>query len=383
MGAVSLLGPRLTSSWRRSWLGWIVVLCLILSGCQGGTADSPLTASLSELEGMVGIKSPENSDFSPAGADAVLTDQGQIRTGGDGRVRLDLSNGAILRVSPVSFFELSVPADGRAPQIKLEAGRIFVILGSASQGMDVETPSGVASVRGSFMMVEVNPIAMDVGVTCLEGHCEASNPAGKAQFTAGEKSMLLHRDPATGEYSAPGVQPMEKGDYDLWLAESPEALALAQRGLASLSESTAATSTPTKQPASTPSRTPAAPPTVGTTVAGGGLGPCISLVSPAEGAVVDHNNPVNFQWTSRVEAAQYVLKLSYPDGTTVSFETTETQIARYFDSLLSTVNFSWEVAALDADGNTMCTSPTGTFIKPEPQPTRQKESILPTPTRIR
>ncbi|MBI5294783.1 MAG: FecR domain-containing protein [Chloroflexi bacterium] len=357
---------------------------MILSGCQADNADSALTASLSELEGMVGIKSPENADFSPAAADAVLTDQGQIRTGGDGRARLDLSNGAVIRVSPVSFFELVVSVDGhQAPQIKLEAGRIFVILGSASQGMDVETPSGVATVRGSFMMVEVNPIARDVGVTCLEGHCEASNPAGKAQFTAGEKSMLLHRDPATGEYSAPGVQPMEKGDYDLWLAESPEALALAQHGLASLSESPAATFTPTKQPASTSSETPAASPTVGTTVAGEGLGPCISLVSPAEGAIVDHNNPVNFQWTSRVEAAQYVLKLSYPDGTTVSFETTETQIARYFDSLLSAVNFSWEVAALDADGNTMCISPTGTFIKPEPQPTRQKESILPTPTRIR
>lgn len=195
--------------------------------------------------------------------------------------------------------------------------------------------------------------------------------------------MLLHRDPSTGEYPAPGVQPMEKGDYDLWLAESPEALALAQRGLASLPEFPAATSTPTKQPAATPSGTPAATPTVGTNVAGEGLGPCISLVSPAEGAIVEHNNPATFEWTSRVEASKYVLKLSYSDGTTVFFETTGTQVERYFDDLRSAMNFSWEVAALDADGNTMCTSPTGTFVKPEPKATKQKESVLPTPTRIR
>jgi hypothetical protein len=367
-------------------LGVLVILALFLSGCQGGNVDVPPSVSLSELEGIVGIKSPENADFSPAQADSVLTELGQMRTGEGGHVCLDLSTGTVIRMAPVSFFELvALPGanEGPATQLRLEAGRIFIILGSdAPSGVDVETPSGAASVRGSFMMVEVNPITMDAAVTCLEGHCEASNPAGKVQFSAGQKSMLLHRDPASGQYSAPGLQPMLQEDYQMWLEESPEALALAQRGLASLSDAPAANATPTQTPLPVSSRTPTAPPTAGTTVAGDGMVPCISLVSPEEGAIVDHNNPVAFQWTSRVQAAKYVLRLSYPDGTIVAFETTETQLSRYFDELHAVMNFSWEVAALDANGNEMCKSPTGTFVKPEPKATKQKEPLPLTPSRI-
>lgn len=372
---------RLRRGW--IWLAWFVLFGLLLSGCQAGGAEAALSVSLSELEGSVGVKPPESGEFGTAVADAPLAELAQLRTGADGRARLDFSNGAIIRMSPVSFLELAARTEENSnPRVSLEAGRIFIILDAASQGMDVETPSGLASVRGSFMMVEVNPIAQDVMVACLEGHCEASNPAGKVQFAAGQKSLLLHRDPSTGGYPAPGVQLMEQADYAMWLDEIPEAQPLVQSGLASLAERPAASATPSQRPEPTPSGTPLSTPTpTPGTAAGDGLGPCISLVSPAEGALVDHNNPVAFEWTSRVQAAVYVLELTYADGTVVVFETSETQIARYFDTLFVAMQFSWKVSALDAEGNTMCSSPTGTFTKPEPKPTKQKEAIPPTPSR--
>lgn len=362
-----------------TWLAWLVLLGLLLSGCQAGGTQPALTVSLSELEGSVSLKPPEAADFSAAAEFAALAELGQVRTGADGRARLDLSNGALIRMSPVSLLELAA-RDGQesAPRIHLEAGRIFIVPGGDSPGVDVETPSGVASARGSFMMVEVNPILLDVAVTCLEGRCEAGNPAGKVQLAAGQKSLLLRRDPSTGGYSAPVVQPMERGDYALWLEESPEAQALAEGGLASLAELPAPTFTPTRPARSTPSPAPSSTPTPGMAAAGGDMGPCIRLTSPADEALVDHNSPVTFEWSSRVQASRYALELTYPDGAVAVFETTELSLTRYFDAIWGSGVFSWKVSALDADGNQMCSSPTGIFSKPAAQPTRQRETLPPT-----
>ncbi|MFZ5880873.1 MAG: FecR domain-containing protein [Chloroflexota bacterium] len=358
---------------------WLVLLGLLLSACQAGGTSPALTASLSEIEGSVSLKPPGQMDFSAAVEGAPLSELGLVRTGADGRARLDLSTGAIIRMSSVSFLELAVRADESSPaRINLEAGRIFILPGGDSQGVEVETPSGVASARGAFMLVEVNPILLDVAVTCLEGRCEVVNPAGQVQLAAGQKALLLHRDLSTGGYSVPTAQPMESGDYAPWLAESPEAEALARSGLDSLPSVPAATLTPTRTPQPTPSRAPSSTPTP-EMAAGSDMGPCIRLVSPAEGALVEHNNSVTFAWTSRVQASRYALELTYPDGAVVVFETTELSLSRYFDEIWESMNFSWKVSALDADGNAMCSSPTGTFIKPAAQPTREKETLPPTP----
>jgi hypothetical protein len=73
----------------------------------------------------------------------------------DGRVRLDLSSGTIIRVAPSSLFTLTSNNEGDGgllTKIKMEVGKIFIILNGGRA--DVETPSGVASVRGSYMKVK-------------------------------------------------------------------------------------------------------------------------------------------------------------------------------------------------------------------------------------
>jgi len=356
-------------------LAALLGLALLLAGCQAGAGQSALSVALSEIQGTVGVKPPESADFRPATGDTVLTERGQVKTGGDGRVRLDLSDGTIFRMAPMSLFELvsnQSTDQGLVIRLSLELGRLFIVLKGGS--LDVETPSGVASVRGSFMMVEVNPDTLDVTVTCLEGHCEASNPAGKVQFGAGQKSLLLHRDPTSGQYSAPNVEPMTEEDYQKWLEGSPEARTLAQQGLASLPSIPSPEPSPTPKPAPAPSDTPFPAAPTKAAAAPADLGPCMNLVSPSNDQVVDYNDPVVFQWTSKVQAAKYVLTLHYPDGTFIFFETTDTQLTRYFDEMRGSVNFSWDVAALDSNGNEMCKSPTGSFTKPAPQPKKTKEA---------
>src|SRR5688572_13753936 len=128
--------------------------------------SSQLTAILSEILGQVDVKHAGQDSFVPASTDTVLEVEGQIQTGGDGRVRLDLSSGTIIRVAPSSLFTLTSNDEvegGLLTKIKLELGQIFIVLNGGTA--EVDTPSGVASVRGCYMMVT------DGYVTCLEGNC--------------------------------------------------------------------------------------------------------------------------------------------------------------------------------------------------------------------
>ena len=180
--------------------------------------DTSLSASLSEVEGSVEIKQAEEDEFSPAENGSMLHLHGQLQTGDEGKARLDLSTGTILRVSPSSLFTLVANEevdDGLATSIKLELGRIFIILNGGST--EVETPSGVASVRGSHQMVEFDPITGNVTVTCLTGLCTAKNQAGEVYFTEFEKVILFKFDPESGQFLPPTVEPMDEDDYKLWL----------------------------------------------------------------------------------------------------------------------------------------------------------------------
>ena len=207
----------------------LLFLCILVIGaCRPeDSPPSPLSAILTELTGKVETKLTGQEAFTPAIANSVLEVNGQIQTGDDGRVRLDLSSGTIIRVAPSSLFTLTSNNEvegGLATKIKLEIGKIFIILNGGSA--EVETPSGVASVRGSFMKVEVDSETMDIYVTCLEGDCSANNPAGSASFTNGQKVILFHRDPVKSTWASPSVKPMTQQEFQEWLDESPEAKGL-------------------------------------------------------------------------------------------------------------------------------------------------------------
>ena len=168
---------------RRHLFLFAVLLTWLLSSCGGQTATPAAaiqTATLSELQGSVEIMNPGQTEVTPAGDGMTITEGGQIQTGEDGRVRLDLSTGTMIRLAPNTSFLLASNAeteDGLFTRIQLAAGRIWIVLTGGS--MDVETPSGVASVRGSYMSVWVDPETEDVWVTCLEGWCQAENPTSE------------------------------------------------------------------------------------------------------------------------------------------------------------------------------------------------------------
>src|SRR5262245_20017895 len=136
---------------------WLLVLMLVIfnGGCGAKTeASSPLSAKLSELTGNVEPRQTEQEGFLPASVQTILEAHGQVQTADDGRVRLDLSTGTIIRVGPSSLFTLIANEQvegGLFTKISMEAGKIFIIPSGGSA--EVETPSGIASVRGSYMKV--------------------------------------------------------------------------------------------------------------------------------------------------------------------------------------------------------------------------------------
>lgn len=336
------------------------MMILFIAGCQPKEEPrSPLSAALSELSGIVDAKQVSDDSFAPASNGVVLQEDGQIQTGDDGRVRLDLSSGTIIRVTPSSLFTLTSNEEvegGLATKIKLDLGKIFIILNGGSA--DVETPSGVASVRGSYMKVEVDPVTLDIYVTCLEGNCSASNPAGTVNFTNGEKTVLFHRDPVTGKWTAPTVEPMTQQEFDEWLNSNPEAKELYEQAMATVT----ALAQPTEEPTATATLQVAAPSAEASNA-------CFQIIQPVAGSNLPKQGQVSFEWEAQPGAEKYIMTFIDQNGNQAIIETTNTNEQRYIEVLPNGGTYSWFVTSYGADGNEICSTETASFTKPQGDPT--------------
>jgi ferric-dicitrate binding protein FerR (iron transport regulator) len=346
---------------------------MLLAACQQQTASSALSAALSELVGKVEIKAADSEAFAPADANSVLEANGQVQTGDDGRVRLDLSSGTIIRIASSSSFTLTSNEEtegGLITKINLLAGKVFIILNGGTA--EVETPSGVASVRGSYMKVEVDPENGDVYVTCLEGNCSAQNPAGGVEFTQGQKTILFHKDPATGNWTIPNVEPMTPEEFQEWLDNNPEAKELFEQAMATATA--LALPSPTATVPATPTLVSALP------EEGGSSSSACKLVAPPAGASLEFQGKMKFEWEPQAGAQKYVLTFITSNGNTVSFETTETSIEKYIEIFPAEGEYQWNVTAYGADGAQLCqsetagfTKPNSVWVNPNPKPAKPEE----------
>jgi hypothetical protein len=341
---------------RRIVIAALMIAILALGACTPKEI-STLSAALSELTGKVDLKEADTEVFVPASVDSTLGVNGQIQTGDDGRVRLDLSTGTIIRVAPSSMFTLTANDEvqgGLATRIKLELGKIFIILNGGTA--EVETPSGVASVRGSYMKVDVDPETGDVHVTCLEGDCSAGNPAGTVSFTKGEKTILFHQND-DGSWTMPDVNPMTPEEFQEWLDNNPEAQQLFNEAMAALT-AFAAVPTATEVPTATPE------PTIESALPAGGSSSACKTIQPTGGSSLPHQGKVKFEWEGQANAQKYVV--TFTNGTTmVTFETTDTSMEKYIEILPAGGEYSWDVTAYGEDGGQLCKSETVSFSKPD------------------
>lgn len=355
----------------------VAILLFSLIGCQTQETTSPLSATLSELSGKVEFKQAGQEGFSLADANTTLEVNSQVQTGDDGRVRLDLSSGTIIRVSPSSFFTLTSNDEtegGLFTKIKLDLGKIFIILNGGQA--DVETPSGVASVRGSYMKVEVDPVTKNIYITCLEGNCSASNPAGNINFTNGEKVILYAFNEGTGTWTPPNSEPMTPEEFQEWLDNNPEAEELFNQAMGTATALAQPTNTNT--PTASPTLEQALPPTDASSV-------CFKIIQPESGEALAQIGQQTFEWSSQAGAQSYVVTFINPNGIKAVIETAQTSITPYIEVFPAGGSYEWFVTAYDANGKSICSTSSNSFSKPKgdptAKPTREPEpEILITPT---
>jgi hypothetical protein len=193
---------------------------------QATATPSPRTAQLSELDQQVDARDADNAEWQAAQEGQQISAGGGARTGEASRVRIDVSDGSIIRIAANTVFqllELSPQADDPLTRLKLDAGKIFTLLNGGA--LDVETPTGIATVRGSLMSVDQTLGTGRLVITCLEGACRLSDPSGAnaVDLTAGQQSDI----PAPGLPPQP-ARPMDRVQIDDWLQNFPEAQTIAQ-----------------------------------------------------------------------------------------------------------------------------------------------------------
>lgn len=190
-----------------------ILFCIfsLLAACATPTTPPPATgvsqasatpdarsATISELIGDVNGRARPDESLAPVDVGFQLKIGGEVRTGAEARARLDFSDQSIVRLSANSAYTLqavNTAADGSVlARIKLTAGRIWVSLFGGQ--VEVETPLGVASVRGSFAVFTYDPGDPNdpnddvLVIDCIEGQCGARNPTINEQMSNMERLVL-------------------------------------------------------------------------------------------------------------------------------------------------------------------------------------------------
>ncbi len=225
----------------------LVVIGLVLALSHPSSAQvTNLTARLSEILGLVQVRNNPQAQYNQVVNGFILKQVMQLQTKEQSKVRLDLSTGTIVRLGQSTVFSLDTPTtntNGLLSLIELQTGKIWVVLRGGS--LDVNTPRGIASVRGSYMSVWVKSNSNEIIVCCLEGTCTYQNGGGIVNLTTGQK--IVSSDMSV----KPEIQPMDPSDMQDWSDNSPEAAAIVSQ-VATLE----ATSTPTFAPSPIATYTP-------------------------------------------------------------------------------------------------------------------------------
>jgi hypothetical protein len=190
-----------------------------------GATSAPETAApvregvLSEIENTVSVRKTSADAVVAAGQGMSILEGGSVETGDDGRVRIDLMpEGTIVRVGPNSSFNVSklIEAGGESQTtLELLFGKVFILLKGGT--LNVETPSGVASVRGSLLSVEYDSETGRTSATCMEGDCVVQGEDGEEyDLPEGQESFIDEGESPSDPFL------MDQDEVEEWLDWNPE-----------------------------------------------------------------------------------------------------------------------------------------------------------------
>jgi hypothetical protein len=199
----------------------ILLSVLSLLGAACGARSTATTATLAELENDVQRRDSAAADWQAAASGDQVRTGGGVRTGAEAQARVDLSDGTLIRLAASTEFTLSTlpTADSPQAQLTLTAGKVWTFVSDTlTSHFEIQTPVGVATVRGSYLSGQYFPDTGKFSVNCLEGQCRLTGTSGKfVDLGSGQKSLI----PGPGKDPAP-PQPMDAGDIADWTQHFPE-----------------------------------------------------------------------------------------------------------------------------------------------------------------
>ena len=89
----------------------------------------------------------------------------------------------------------------------------------------------------------------------------------------------------------------------------------------------------------------------------------MELLQPENAIEVPSVGKVTFEWTALDGADSYLQNFTLPSGDIVTFKTDGTTRDRYMEAFVQAGEYRWNVTALAAAGNQMCSSEFFTFTK--------------------
>jgi len=226
------------------------------STAEAGTPTPPLgpSAVITLISNDVQARAFEGENFQPAYLNQYIVAGGQVRSGEGSRAEISLSpEGTMLRIGPNTLFtfeETVQVQESFFTRLFLAVGQIWISLSGGQ--MEVESPSGLASVRGSHMSVLFDPELQSMTVTCLEGSCSISNDLGISFLTDGQASEIV------AENLPPNPpREMTEEEFQDWEQFSPESLDIIDEfSTGTFAVTVQATELPTELPSGLPAFNP-------------------------------------------------------------------------------------------------------------------------------
>jgi len=207
------------------------------------------SAAVYAVVNRVEARASAAAKLAPVANGYVLGVGSQLQTGETASARLDFADESFVRLTEKSSLTLQAVNTGARPlkRLQLEIGTLWVSLASGT--LEVETPVGSVSVRGSFAIIRyapgdpANPDDDLLVVDCLEGTCAVQNDTRDIQMGNMERAVVNQQ----GQLR----MVLTGADVEAFLKQNPETRGLVE----TLTAAPPATDTPS--PTGTPTAKPA------------------------------------------------------------------------------------------------------------------------------
>ena len=165
-------------------------------------------ATVGDIENEVEAHGVQNAPWEAAFDGQSIGQGGEVRTLTEASARLDFTDGSLLRLAPDSLIEITRYEEDRL-SFDLTDGRLWLNVADVLVigNIQVETPVGVAAVRGSVMGVVYDAVRQYMLTVCLHGACSLFNALGQVDLLFGQQSDI----PGAGQAptAAVDVDPLE------------------------------------------------------------------------------------------------------------------------------------------------------------------------------